>query len=218
VARIRPAVAALARAGHATPSFFEVTIAIAFGLFAGRVDHGVVGTGVGGLLDSTNTISRPDEFAVITAIGMDHVDRLGPTLPEIARQKAGILPVGGCAVAARSPSPEVKGVLCDEASRRRCVLQLVDLELHSAAAASGSGGTELCLPGGPALPLGLTGRHQAGNAYLALRTVGAIAAREGWQLDPRAIRAGLRSASLPAASNAAPSQVGRSSSTAHTTR
>jgi dihydrofolate synthase / folylpolyglutamate synthase len=67
VARIRPAVAALARAGHATPSFFEVTNAIAFGLFAGRVDHGVVETGVGGLLDATNTISRPDEFAVITA-------------------------------------------------------------------------------------------------------------------------------------------------------
>ena len=93
LARIRPAVEAVEQAGHGRPSFFEVTNGIAFSLFADRVDYGVVETGLGGLLDSTNTISRADKLAVITPIGLDHQDLLGATVREIATQKAGVLPV-----------------------------------------------------------------------------------------------------------------------------
>jgi dihydrofolate synthase/folylpolyglutamate synthase len=197
LARIRPAVEAVERAGHGRPSFFEVTNAVAFSLFADRVDYGVIETGLGGLLDSTNTISRPDKLAVITPIGLDHQDILGATVREIAAQKAGILPCGGRAVVARQSSPEVDHVLAAEAARRGCDLEWVDPGPAAVRAATGPGGTQLLLRGQPALALGLTGRHQAGNALLALRAATAIAARDGWALDAHAVRQGLRSAVLP---------------------
>ena len=177
--------------------FFEVTNAIAFGLFADRVDYGVIETGVGGLLDSTNTTSRADKLAVITPIGLDHQDLLGATVPEIAAQKAGVLPFGGRAVVARQGSPEVEDVLSAEAVRRSCALRWVDLGPPAVQTWTGPGGTELRLRGQPPLSLGLTGRHQAGNAHLALRAVEALAARDGWSLDADAVWLGMRSATLP---------------------
>ena len=90
--RIRPAVEAVERAGHCRPSFFEVTNAIAFSLFADRVDYGVIETGLGGLLDSTNTISRPDKLAVITPIGLDHQDLLGARSARSRRRRPASCP------------------------------------------------------------------------------------------------------------------------------
>jgi dihydrofolate synthase/folylpolyglutamate synthase len=197
LARIRPAVEAVHQAGHGRPSFFEITNAIAFDLFADQVDYGVIETGLGGLLDSTNTISRADKLGVITPIGRDHQDVLGATLCEVAAQQAGILPVGGRAVAARQDSPEVEDVLSAEATRRGCDLRWVDLGPPAVRAWTRPGGTELQLRGQSTLSLGLTGQHQAGNAHLALRAVEAIAARDGWSLDPDAIWLGVRSATLP---------------------
>ena len=72
------------------PSFFEVTVAMAFAYFAEQqVDIAVVETGLGGLLDSTNIITPI--LSVITNIGYDHQNILGNTLEEIATQKAGII-------------------------------------------------------------------------------------------------------------------------------
>jgi len=72
------------------PSFFEVTVAMAFDYFAKqKVDIAVVEVGLGGRLDSTNII-RP-ELSVITNIGLDHTNLLGDTLEEIASEKAGII-------------------------------------------------------------------------------------------------------------------------------
>ena len=75
------------------PSFFEVTVAMAFAYFAEeQVDIVVVETGLGGRLDSTNVISPL--LAVITNIGYDHTHMLGNTLQEIANEKAGIIKPG----------------------------------------------------------------------------------------------------------------------------
>lgn len=72
------------------PSFFEITMAMAFRYFADlQVDRVVVEVGLGGRLDSTNVI-RP-LLSVITNIGLDHVQFLGNTLPQIASEKAGII-------------------------------------------------------------------------------------------------------------------------------
>ena len=72
------------------PSFFEMTVAMAFDYFAKEnIDIAVVEVGMGGRLDSTNIISP--ELSVITNIGFDHTAFLGNTLPEIAREKAGII-------------------------------------------------------------------------------------------------------------------------------
>jgi dihydrofolate synthase / folylpolyglutamate synthase len=72
------------------PSFFELTVAMAFDYFAmQQVDVAVIEVGLGGLLDSTNIITP--ELCIITNIGFDHMNLLGNTLPEIALQKAGII-------------------------------------------------------------------------------------------------------------------------------
>lgn len=72
------------------PSFFEVTVAMAFSYFAEQeVDIAVIEVGLGGLLDSTNVIIP--ELSIITNISLDHTNLLGTTLHEIATQKAGIM-------------------------------------------------------------------------------------------------------------------------------
>lgn len=75
------------------PSFFEMTVALAFDYFArAGVDIAVIETGLGGRLDSTNIISP--ELSVITNIGHDHTDLLGDTLLKIASEKSGIIKPG----------------------------------------------------------------------------------------------------------------------------
>lgn len=72
------------------PSFFEITVAMAFDHFRRhKVDVAVIETGLGGRLDSTNIISPL--LSVITNIDYDHQNLLGNTLPEIATEKAGII-------------------------------------------------------------------------------------------------------------------------------
>ena len=76
--------------GKLGASFFEITTAMAFLAFAAEnVDVAIVETGLGGRLDATNVL-KP-ELAVITNIGIDHVQFLGDTIPQIAAEKAGII-------------------------------------------------------------------------------------------------------------------------------
>jgi dihydrofolate synthase/folylpolyglutamate synthase len=82
--RINPLIA------ETEPSFFEITVAMAFDYFAEqKVDIAIIETGLGGRLDSTNVITP--ELSVITNIGMDHMNILGDTLEKIAEEKAGII-------------------------------------------------------------------------------------------------------------------------------
>lgn len=85
--RIQPAIDEL------EPSFFEITVAMAFEWFAKEsVDFAVIETGLGGRLDSTNIIIPV--LSVITNISYDHMDLLGDTLQKIAFEKAGIIKAG----------------------------------------------------------------------------------------------------------------------------
>jgi dihydrofolate synthase / folylpolyglutamate synthase len=84
VANIKPVIEEI------DPSFFEVTVAMAFAYFAAQqVDIAIIETGLGGRLDSTNVISPV--LSVITNISYDHTQLLGNTLEEIAGEKAGII-------------------------------------------------------------------------------------------------------------------------------
>ena len=75
------------------PSFFEMTVAMAFKYFADqKIDIAVIEVGLGGRLDSTNII-KP-KVSVITNIALDHTNLLGTTLPAIAKEKAGIIKEG----------------------------------------------------------------------------------------------------------------------------
>ena len=72
------------------PSFFELTVAMAFDHFRRqKVDIAVIEVGLGGRLDSTNVITP--ELSVITNIGLDHMDLLGDSISSIATEKAGII-------------------------------------------------------------------------------------------------------------------------------
>ena len=72
------------------PSFFEITVAMAFDYFVReQIDVAVIEVGLGGRLDSTNVITP--ELSLITNIGWDHTDLLGDTLEKIAAEKAGII-------------------------------------------------------------------------------------------------------------------------------
>ncbi len=90
------------------PSFFELTTAMAFRYFADvEIDVAVIEVGLGGRLDCTNII-RPD-LCIITNISLDHTQFLGNTLPQIAREKAGIIK-SGIPVVIGETTPETKSV------------------------------------------------------------------------------------------------------------
>lgn len=85
--RVRPQIETI------KPSFFEITVAMAFDFFVSvGVDIAVIEVGLGGRLDSTNVIVP--EVSVITNIGWDHKELLGDTLEKIAGEKAGIIKPG----------------------------------------------------------------------------------------------------------------------------
>jgi dihydrofolate synthase/folylpolyglutamate synthase len=109
VKRIQPAI------DEIEPSFFEITVAMAFEYFVHQqVEVAVIETGLGGRLDSTNVIIP--EVSVITNIGYDHINILGDTLPAIAFEKAGII------------KPNVPVVIGETAVESKPVFEQVALE------------------------------------------------------------------------------------------
>ena len=95
------------------PSFFELSVAMAFSYFALKdIDIAVVEVGLGGRLDSTNIISPI--ISLITNIGHDHMDLLGNTLAKVAREKAGIIK-NGIPVVIGESKPETHDVFVSAA-------------------------------------------------------------------------------------------------------
>jgi len=96
------------------PSFFEMTVALAFDIFAReKVDIAIIEVGLGGRLDSTNIITPL--LSVITNIGWDHMNMLGNTLQLIASEKAGIIKPG-IPVIIGEYQPEVADVFLGKAA------------------------------------------------------------------------------------------------------
>jgi dihydrofolate synthase/folylpolyglutamate synthase len=108
------------------PSFFEVTVAMAFSYFAiEEVDVAVIEVGLGGRLDSTNIIHP--ELSLITNISLDHVNILGDTLQKIAFEKAGIIKAGVPAIVGED-SEETRTVFTDKAAEVVTSLQFASRE------------------------------------------------------------------------------------------
>ena len=102
------------------PSFFEITVAMAFDYFAlNKVDIAVIETGLGGRLDSTNVITPL--LSLITNIGFDHMDILGDTLAKIASEKAGIIKEG-VPIVISEQQPEVEGLFTTKAKELKATL------------------------------------------------------------------------------------------------
>ncbi|MDB5246158.1 MAG: bifunctional folylpolyglutamate synthase/dihydrofolate synthase [Segetibacter sp.] len=102
------------------PSFFEITVAMAFAWFAQqKVDVAVIEVGLGGRLDSTNIITP--ELSIITNIGYDHTNLLGNTLELIAGEKAGIIKQG-IPVIIGETLPETKPVFLAKALQENAAI------------------------------------------------------------------------------------------------
>jgi dihydrofolate synthase/folylpolyglutamate synthase len=107
-----------------SPSFFELTVGMAFQHFAEeKVDIAIIETGLGGRLDSTNIINP--ELSIITNIGFDHVALLGDTLDKIASEKAGIIKAG-IPVVIGEQKPETAHVFRDKAKMMNADIYFAD--------------------------------------------------------------------------------------------
>ena len=190
VERVQPAAAAMAD----TPTEFEFITALGMLWFAEqRCDIVVLEVGLGGALDSTNVIDPP-ECAVITALGLDHVKELGPTLADIAAAKAGIIKPGAPAVS-YGGAPEADRVIAAAARACGAPLTVVDftrLRLRGA----GLDGQTFDFDGLDGLTLPLLAGYQPRNAAVAVTALRALRAR-GWDIPDEAIRRGLASVRWP---------------------
>ncbi|WP_078358642.1 bifunctional tetrahydrofolate synthase/dihydrofolate synthase [Mycobacteroides chelonae] len=198
--------------GGPAMSKFEVLVAMAFVAFADApVDIAVVEVGLGGRWDATNIIDAP--VAVITPIGIDHVEFLGPDLASIANEKAGIIKRHKLDAMTGEAGPDTVAVIAQQAPEAMEVLLRQTVEADAAVAREGSefsvlsrqvavGGQVLELQGlggvYPEIFLPLHGEHQAHNAAVALAAVEAFfGAGSDCQLDIDAIRAGFASVIVP---------------------
>jgi dihydrofolate synthase / folylpolyglutamate synthase len=138
VARLKPLVGRMKE----KPTFFEATTAIALKYFADRkVDVMVLEVGMGGRLDSTNVI--PAEISIITNIALDHMQYLGNTVEEIAREKAGIVSPGSTLITAAEGN--ALHVLETECRRRGASIVRIGHDVQVLEAASGLDGTRFSL-------------------------------------------------------------------------
>ncbi len=172
VTALRPALEDFAPDNH--PTFFEAVTVLALQHFAGQgCDLVIWETGLGGRLDATNIVTPL--ASVITNVQMDHEKWLGSTLPEIAREKAGIIKPGVPVITAATGAAleVIRGV----AEAQRAPLHVVEAPAHRP-------------------ELGLRGPHQSWNAAAALRTVAVLEDR--LPTTPEQIRRGLATVSWAA--------------------
>ena len=170
------------------PSFFEATVALSLAYFAERgVDVAVVEVGLGGRLDATGVVQSA--VSVVTHVGLDHTDLLGDTLPEIAREKAGIARAGVPLLHAVTGEPGQGAGAAVEAEAARRGAPTEDVRATCRAERLPDGRLALATPGRDygALHLALPGAHQAWNAALAVRAAEIVAP----DLTPEAVEAGL---------------------------
>ncbi len=190
-------------------SKFEILVAMAYAAFAeAPVDVAVVETGMGGTWDATNVIDG--QVAVITPIGLDHTDYLGPDLTSIAGEKAGIIksspqdlliPRDTVTIIAEQ-EPEAMQVLLRRTVDADAAVARAGSEFRLLSRSIAIGGQVLEIQGLGGVYneifLPLHGEHQAHNATLALAAVEAFfGAGAQKQLDIEAVRAGFAAVASP---------------------
>lgn len=187
--RIRPVIEEI------SPSFFEVTVAMAFEWFAQQqVDIAVIETGLGGRLDSTNVITP--ELSIITNIGLDHVQLLGHTLAAIASEKAGIIKPG-IPVVLGEQTAETAPVFAAKAASGHSALHIAPLLWHIQQVVPAAHALQLSLVASHhpqqqvTLRTDLPGLYQQYNVRTVYCACQQLQAR-GWPLQPELIAAGLQ--------------------------
>ncbi|MFM7424795.1 MAG: bifunctional folylpolyglutamate synthase/dihydrofolate synthase [Elainella sp.] len=175
-----------------SPTQFEVITAAAWLYFAQQqVDIAIVEVGLGGRLDATNVCERP-LVSVITSLSLEHWQRLGPTLADISREKAGILKSACPAVIAPQP-PAAEAVLRQRLSQLDCPAVWVE-----PAQDLGEGWAEFRFSPTAAFryPLPLLGQHQLINSAVALATL-TLLQQQGWAISSAQIQQGMAATQWP---------------------
>lgn len=176
------------------PSFFELTMTMAFAYFAREaVDIAIVETGLGGRLDSTNIITPL--LSVITNIGYDHTAMLGDTLPAIAAEKAGIIKPG-IPVVVGEQQEAVSGVFDRTAAERHSPLTYATQQWQVVAQQRMDGYQELQVlhlhdNSARCYHLDLLGSYQARNLPGVLETVVALQ-KQGFHLTEEHLHHALK--------------------------
>jgi folylpolyglutamate synthase len=154
------------------PAYFRFLTLLCFQIFLEQnVDVAILEVGLGGRLDATNCVRHPVVCGV-TALGFDHMDVLGGTLPQIAREKAGIFKPG-CPAFTVPQREDAAATLREVASKVGAPLRVVPaFDEYTVSADVGDnqqGGREDSrLRSAAAIELGLAGEHQRQNAALAV--------------------------------------------------
>ena len=162
------------------PSYFEACTAAAFRWFADiAVDVAVVEVGLLGRWDATNVVEA--QVAVVTNIGMDHNEFAGPTLADIAGEKAGIIKPGSAAVIGET-EPDLVAVLSAEPAATRLV-RGIDFETAGNQLAVGGRVVDMRTPTTiyPEVFVPLHGAHQGDNASAALDGGRGVLRRARWR-------------------------------------
>jgi dihydrofolate synthase/folylpolyglutamate synthase len=175
------------------PSFFEVTVAMAFSYFAAEaVDVAIIEVGLGGRLDSTNIIQP--QLSVITNISFDHTNILGNTLEEIAFEKAGIIKKNVPAIIGEKESPS-ETVFIEKARQVAAEIEFASDVLRVDQVHTDSGMLAMNILEGDRLlfenlQLDLTGTYQLKNVLPVLLSVFKLRTL-GYNIGDEAIYGGL---------------------------
>lgn len=199
VTRIAPVVETIAATPYGQTTEFELKTAAGLLHFAeSQVDFAAIEVGLGGRLDATNVV-EPDS-CVITNIGLDHTQILGDTHARIAAEKAGILKPGVPSVTATdepSALEVIRRTAAERGSPLRWVSRVPEADVRVIDEPDGFTVTTVASTY-TGLDTWLRGSYQRLNAACAIAAVEDLARRRGFAVDHDAIRAGLRSAYLPA--------------------
>jgi dihydrofolate synthase/folylpolyglutamate synthase len=175
-----------------SPSYFEAVTAAAFRWFADvAVDVVVAEVGLLGRWDATNIVDA--QVAVVTNIGMDHNEFAGPTLEDIAREKAGIIKPNSAVVIGET-DPELVAVLASEPAAAR-LFRDTDFATGTNQLALGGRVVDLRTPTTiyPEVVVPLHGAYQGDNASIALAAAEAFFAAP---LDPDVVAEGFASVKI----------------------
>ena len=178
------------------PNYFEVMAAAAYNWFASNAHVNVIEVGMGGRWDATNVVDAA--VAVITNIGADHLEIIGPTVADVAAEKAGIISAGAIVVCGET-APELVEIVATAAAEADADVwrRGVDWDLAQRQPAVGGQVVSIRTPFGEHADhfVPLHGAHQAANAATAICSVEAFFGR---RLDDDVIAAALNDVSLPA--------------------
>ena len=184
------------------PTFFEIMTAMAFLHFLDKkVNIGVIETGLGGRLDSTNVITP--EVVGITSLSLDHQQQLGSDLGSIAREKAGIFKKNVPVVTVQQ-KPEAMIVLREHAATTGSTMVVtgdeIDFSYRFETSRQHGPHTRICLGTGLSrydhLRVPMHGKHQAINCGLALAMLDVLKAK-GYEIDSKKVELGLEDVKLP---------------------